>query len=308
MSTGYIDLPAEETGVFSLNGLVGALTLAAGSGITITPSGGNTLTIGSTDAGGTVTSVSVVSANGFAGTVANPTTTPAITLSTTITGILKGNGTAISAAISGTDYQPAGNYITALTGDVTASGPGSVAATIANNVVTNAKLATIATATFKGRTTAGTGNVEDLTATQATALLNSMVGDSGSGGTKGLAPAPSAGDAAAGKFLKADGTWAAPSGGSTMTTVSGTTYTTLAADNIVHCTNVAARTITVISAASLTAGQQLTIKDAAGTGATANVTIVFSGGQLCDGSASIVITANYGVFKCYTDGSNFFSM
>lgn len=47
---------------------------------------------------GTVTSVSVVSANGLAGTVATATTTPAITLSTTITGILVGNGTAISAA------------------------------------------------------------------------------------------------------------------------------------------------------------------------------------------------------------------
>jgi hypothetical protein len=56
---------------------------------------------------GTVTTVSVVSANGFAGTVANATTTPAITLSTSITGILKGNGTAISAATSGTDYAPA---------------------------------------------------------------------------------------------------------------------------------------------------------------------------------------------------------
>ncbi len=47
---------------------------------------------------GTVTTVSVVSANGFAGTVANATTTPAITLTTTVTGILSGNGTAISAA------------------------------------------------------------------------------------------------------------------------------------------------------------------------------------------------------------------
>lgn len=54
---------------------------------------------------GTVTSVSVVSANGLAGTVANPTTIPAITLSTSITGVLKGNGTAISAATAGTDYQ-----------------------------------------------------------------------------------------------------------------------------------------------------------------------------------------------------------
>jgi hypothetical protein len=46
---------------------------------------------------GTVTSVSVTSANGFAGTVATATTTPAITISTSITGILQGNGTAISA-------------------------------------------------------------------------------------------------------------------------------------------------------------------------------------------------------------------
>jgi len=53
---------------------------------------------------GTVTSVSVVSANGFAGTVATATTTPAITLTTSITGVLKGNGTAISAATAGTDY------------------------------------------------------------------------------------------------------------------------------------------------------------------------------------------------------------
>jgi len=53
---------------------------------------------------GTVTSVSVVSANGFAGTVATATTTPAITLTTSITGVLKGNGTAISAAVVNTDY------------------------------------------------------------------------------------------------------------------------------------------------------------------------------------------------------------
>lgn len=53
---------------------------------------------------GTVTSVSVVTGNGFAGSVATATTTPAITLTTTITGLLKGNGTAISAATAGTDY------------------------------------------------------------------------------------------------------------------------------------------------------------------------------------------------------------
>lgn len=39
-----------------------------------------------------------------------------------------------------------------------------------------------------------------------------MVGDSGSGGLTGAVPHPAAGDAAAGKFLKADGTWAIPPG------------------------------------------------------------------------------------------------
>ena len=61
---------------------------------------------------GTVTNVSVVSANGFAGTVATDTTTPAITLSTTVTGVLKGNGTAISAAVANTDYVPLSTVLT----------------------------------------------------------------------------------------------------------------------------------------------------------------------------------------------------
>ena len=39
-----------------------------------------------------------------------------------------------------------------------------------------------------------------------------MVGDSGSGGAAGNVPAPGAGSAAAGKFLKADGTFAVPAG------------------------------------------------------------------------------------------------
>lgn len=39
-----------------------------------------------------------------------------------------------------------------------------------------------------------------------------VVGDSGAGGTKGLVPAPGAGDAAAGKYLKANGAWDAPPG------------------------------------------------------------------------------------------------
>jgi len=46
------------------------------------------------------------------------------------------------------------------------------AGTPADNSITNAKLADVATATLKGRTTAGSGDPEDLTATQARAVLN----------------------------------------------------------------------------------------------------------------------------------------
>lgn len=114
-----------------------------------------------------------------------------------------------SDLISGT--VPAGR-MPALTGDVTTSA-GSLATAIGANKVTLAMLATVATASFLARTTAGTGDVEALTAAQATALLSTMVGDSGSGGTKGLVPAPAAGDAAAGKYLAADGGYSVPAGG-----------------------------------------------------------------------------------------------
>jgi hypothetical protein len=87
------------------------------------------------------------------------------------------------------------------TGDVT----GATALTIANDAVSNAKLANMATATIKGRTTAGTGDPEDLTATQATALLDTFTS-----GAKGLAPASGGGTT---NFLRADGTWAAAGGG-----------------------------------------------------------------------------------------------
>ena len=58
-----------------------------------------------------------------------------------------------------------------------------MATTIANNAVTNAKLAQMATNTIKGNNTELTANAIDLTVTQATAMLNAFVGDSDSGGT-----------------------------------------------------------------------------------------------------------------------------
>ena len=91
-------------GVAYGTGTTYAFTAAGTTGQVLTATTGGAPTWAAPATSGTVTSVSVVSANGFAGTVATATTTPAITLTTTITGVLKGNGTAISAAVVNTDY------------------------------------------------------------------------------------------------------------------------------------------------------------------------------------------------------------
>lgn len=87
-----------------------------------------------------------------------------------------------------------------LSGDVTTSG--ALATTIAAAAVTLAKMANLATATFIGRTTAGTGVPEALTVAQATALLNAFTTT-----LKGLVPSPGS---VTSKFLRDDGTWTLP--------------------------------------------------------------------------------------------------
>lgn len=72
-------------------------------------------------------------------------------------------------------------------------------ANITDGNVTLAKLADIATASFIGRTTAGTGVPEVLTATQATAMLNPFTSL-----LQGVVPASGGGTSA---YLRADGTW-----------------------------------------------------------------------------------------------------
>lgn len=105
---------------------------------------------------------------------------------------------------------PAGR-MPAHTGDVTSTA-GNVALTIANNAVTNAKAAQMAANSIKGNNTGSAANASDLTVTQATAMLNAMVGANGTtGGTKGLVPAPAATDNV--KFLRGDGVFALPAGG-----------------------------------------------------------------------------------------------
>jgi hypothetical protein len=98
-----------------------------------------------------------------------------------------------------------GNQSITLSGDLSGTGSTAITTTIGANKVLNTMLAQVVTGMFKGRTTAGTGNVEDLTVTQATAMLDTFTSS-----LKGLAPASSGGTT---NFLRADGTWAAPAGG-----------------------------------------------------------------------------------------------
>lgn len=98
----------------------------------------------------------------------------------------------------------------ALTGDVTTAA-GAVASTISVNVVTNAKLAQMAGATFKANPIGSTQNAQDITASAAVALLPAFVASGGSA-AKGVVPAPS-GTAGSTAFLREDGTWSIPPDG-----------------------------------------------------------------------------------------------
>jgi hypothetical protein len=84
-----------------------------------------------------------------------------------------------------------------LTGPVTSVGN---ATSISANVVTNSMLAQLPTQTFKGRIATGTGNVEDLTAAQATAMLTPFTSSA-----QGVVPASGGGTT---NFLRADGIFA----------------------------------------------------------------------------------------------------
>jgi hypothetical protein len=154
-----------------------------------------------------VTAVSVASANGFTGSSSGGTT-PALTLATSITGLLKGNGTAISAATSGTDYAPAtsgtsilygnntggfsnvtiGTGITFSTGTLSATGSGGSVTTVGwtGGIVTVSNPTTTPAFTIAG-TSGGIPYFNSGTtwATSAALAANALV----IGGGAGTAPA-----------------------------------------------------------------------------------------------------------------------
>ena len=118
-----------------------------------------------------------------------------VALSLTVGGnaVFNGNTTIGNADTDTLTVEATGTF----EGDQTFNGTVTFAgsASLPSNTVTNAMLVEVATATIKGRVTAGTGVVEDLTGTQVTTLLDDVVGATQSvAGTAGLVPAAAAAD------------------------------------------------------------------------------------------------------------------
>jgi hypothetical protein len=215
---------------------IGEINLGANLSMT-----GNTLA--SSNPGGTVTSVSVTTANGVSGTVANATTTPAISLAL---GAITPTSVAASGAVTGSNLSGThtgtssgsntGDQTITLTGDVTGSGTGSFAATIGNNTVTYGKIqAVTASAKLLGSSATGTA-VTEITLGTNLSMTGSTLNATAGGGTV---------------------TSVGVSGGSTGLTTSGgpvTTSGTITLDGVLSVANGGTSSTSASSAISFLAG------------------------------------------------------
>lgn len=136
-------------------------------------------------------------------------------------------------SMSGTTLNATGGVTDGDKGDIVVSGSGATW-TIDTAVVSYAKIQNVsATSRILGRITAGAGSIEELTGTQATSLLDVF-----SSTLKGLAPASGGGTT---NFLRADGNWASPGGGGTVTTTGSPTSGRLSQfSGVTSITNVSA--------------------------------------------------------------------
>lgn len=129
---------------------------------------------------GTVTTVSVATANGFAGTVATATTTPAITLTTSITGILQGNGTAISAATT----TGSGSVVLATSPTLVTPALGTPSALVGTNITGTAAGLTAGTVTTNANLTGAvtsSGNATSLGSFTSAQLATALTDETGTG-------------------------------------------------------------------------------------------------------------------------------
>ncbi len=171
----YGDIQNESTVTLLGNPTAGSAApseITLGAGLSFS---GNTL-VGT---GGTVTSVSVTTANGVSGSVANPTTTPAISLTLgdiTPTSVAA-TGTVTGSNLSGTNT---GDQTITLTGPVTGSGTGTFATTITPSAVTYGDIQNESTVTLLGNPTAGSAAPSEITLGAGLSFSgNTLVGTGG---------------------------------------------------------------------------------------------------------------------------------
>lgn len=177
LSLGNVENTALSTWAGTANiTTVGTIATGTWSGTAVAVAkGGTGATTASAafDALSPMTTLGDVIYGGASGTntrLAGNTTTTKKYLSQTGNGSVSAAPAWAQVAFSDLSGSVAESQMPALTGDVTTSA-GAVATTIANNAVTLAKMATMATASLLGRNTASTGNVEVLSASTARSLL-----------------------------------------------------------------------------------------------------------------------------------------
>lgn len=274
--------------------------------------------------GGTLTNITGVNTNGFSWSIANPTTTPALTLGTSITGILKGNGTAISAAVAGTDYlTPSGNTTgsaatlttprningVAFNGSaditVTAAASTLTGATLASNVLSSSltSVGTIGTGTWQGTAIGlgfgGTGLTSGGTANQILGM--NAAGNASQyktlSGANGIEVTHSVGGVAISNVFNptvqtlTDGatvTWNVTNGGNATVTLAGT-----------------GRTLTITNPV---AGYTYTIRVIQGSGGSKTITTWPTNTKWPNGVAPTLSTAagDYDVIVLFYDGTNYY--
>jgi hypothetical protein len=216
-TTGGASTAASYVTIGAEAGLSAERQLVVTSPITLTDAGANsTATLALADDG--VTNLKLRNSAGLSviGNGTNASADPGDLVAASDFQVLRRSGTALAfgavnlaSANAVTGVLPAANMDAAFVG------------ALADNGTTNAKLADMLTARLKGRVTAGTGDPEDLTGTQATTLLDVFTS-----ALKGLAPSSGGGTT---NFLRADGTWAVPAGGAGGAPVDAS-YLTIAAD------------------------------------------------------------------------------
>ena len=140
---------------------------------------GSVVAMGGTGAFVTLTSVQAVSGNKtFSGSTVFSGSVSLGSSATASTPATADNSTnvATTAYVKNQGYLTANQSIS-MAGDLSGTGTTSISATIGSGVVTNTKLAAMATSTIKGRVSAGTGVPEDLSAAQVKTLLAIAPGD-----------------------------------------------------------------------------------------------------------------------------------